>query len=135
MTRFEISSELAEAHAWKAVKLPSGDFLVATGYQADLQVFDPCGRRIASVRGPEDSRPWFYCYFRELPEGKMLVVNWQGHGPGHGDEGEQLLVFSDGGDGGAGEWSYLGGWRPGAAGGFSSIQAALPIFLVSDLPS
>ncbi len=122
LSRFEISTALAEPHAWKAVKSISGgsapgEFFVASGYQAELQVFDSEGRHIRSIRSPEETRPFFYCDFCELPGGNLLVVNWQGHGPDQGDKGEQLLVFSPGGG------KYLGGWRPGK-GLFSSIQAA-----------
>jgi hypothetical protein len=39
-------------------------------------------------------RPFFYAMFQLLPNGHVVLANWQGHGPGFGSSGVQLLEFN-----------------------------------------
>jgi hypothetical protein len=47
---------------------------------------------------PEEVAPFFYASYERLPDGRLLVANWQGHGPDNGAKGRQLLEFSQDGE-------------------------------------
>jgi hypothetical protein len=84
-------------HAWKAVRLPNGHLFASAGYGAFLVELDATGsivRRIgAKDETPAAVNPVFYATFQLLPNGHVVVANWQAHGPGHGASGVQLLEF------------------------------------------
>ena len=84
-------------HAWKALRLPSGNTLASGGYGAFMVEFAPDGRIVRRFGGaadvPAEVHPYFYGTFQLLPGGHVAVANWQGHGPGHGGSGVQLLEF------------------------------------------
>ncbi len=80
-----------EAHAWKALRLPSGETVVATGYEASLQFFDSSQEFVRRIRGPSTVTPNFYCDFQILTNGNYLITNWQGHGTGNGNLGHQIV--------------------------------------------
>lgn len=88
-------------HAWKAVRLPNGHTLASAGYGAFMVEFDPDGAVVRTFgrkdRVPERIRPFFYAMFQLLPDGDVVVANWQDHGPGHGASGVQLLEFDPAG--------------------------------------
>jgi hypothetical protein len=85
-------------HAWKALRLPNGNLLVSAGYGAFLVELDPNGKIVRKFGGkeqvPENVRPFFYAMFQLLPNGHVVLANWQGHGPGFGSSGVQLLEFN-----------------------------------------
>ncbi|HEU5397159.1 MAG TPA: hypothetical protein VFV81_08320 [Verrucomicrobiae bacterium] len=89
-------------HAWKAVRLPNDHLLVSAGYGAFLVELDPDGkvrRQIGRKKSvPAEVHPFFYAMFQLLPNGNIVLANWQGHGEGHGTEGVQLLEFNPRGD-------------------------------------
>jgi hypothetical protein len=84
-------------HAWKALRLPNGDTFASAGYGAFLVELDPAGKIVRKFGGKEDTpaavKAGFYATFQLLPNGDVVVANWQGHGPGHGASGVQLLEF------------------------------------------
>jgi hypothetical protein len=84
-------------HAWKAERLADGTTLVAAGYGAYMAVFDANGKLVRRFGGAEELpapvAPFFYASYAFLPDGGLLVANWQGHGPDNGHKGEQLLRF------------------------------------------
>jgi len=84
-------------HAWKAVRLPNGDTFASAGYGAFLVELDAVGKIVrkfgAKGETPEAVNTNFYATFQLLPNGDVVVANWQGHGPGHGHSGVQLLEF------------------------------------------
>ena len=85
-------------HAWKAVRLASGHLIVSAGYGAFLVELDASGK-IVRTFGRKDSvppevNPFFYAMFQLLPNGHVVLANWQGHGDSHGKEGVQLLEFN-----------------------------------------
>jgi hypothetical protein len=84
-------------HAWKSVRLPNGNLLVSAGYGAFVVELDPQGQTVRQFGGkdqvPESARPFFYAMFQLLPNGHVVLANWQGHGPGFGHSGTQLLEF------------------------------------------
>jgi hypothetical protein len=61
--------------------------------------FAPDGRIVRRFGGagqvPPDISPHFYGTFQLLENGDVVVPNWQGHGPGHGAAGVQLIEFNE----------------------------------------
>jgi hypothetical protein len=94
-------------HAWKAQRFADGSTLVSAGYGAFMARFDAERRLVQNFGGkdqvPPDIAPNFYATFQVLPDGRILVANWEGHGPDNGHKGRQLLEFSPSGD-------FLGSW-------------------------
>jgi hypothetical protein len=90
-----------QGHAWKAVRLPNGNTLASAGYGAFMAELDPLGklvRRFGSASEvPAAVKASFYATFQLLPNGDVVVANWQGHGPGHGNSGIQLLEYDKAG--------------------------------------
>ncbi len=88
-------------HAWKALRLPDGHQLVSAGYGAFMVKLDAAGNEVRRFgqkgRVPEAVNPFFYAMFQLLEDGHVVVANWQGHGPGFGDSGVQLLEFDEDG--------------------------------------
>lgn len=86
-------------HAWKAVRLPNGHTLASAGYGAFFVDLDANGRVTekfgAKDQMPPATNPNFYAMFQLLPNGHIVFANWQGHGPGHGASGVQLLEFDE----------------------------------------
>lgn len=89
-------------HAWKAVRRASGNTLVSAGYGAFLVELDAAGTVVRKFGGkdrvPAEVNPFFYAMFQLLPNGHIVLANWQGHGEGHGAQGVQLLEFDSAGD-------------------------------------
>jgi hypothetical protein len=84
-------------HAWKAVRLPNGHTLASAGYGGFMVELDQA-RNIVRKFGGKDQVPAainssFFATFQLLANGDVVVCNWQGHGPTHGNEGIQLLEF------------------------------------------
>jgi hypothetical protein len=105
-------------HAWMALRLANGDTLMSAGYGTSVpprpggtsfmvQV-DASGktvRRFGAVGDvPTRIHPYFYAMFQMLPDGDIVVANWQGHRAGHNNEGVQLVEF-DPADNIVWEWS------------------------------
>jgi len=107
-------------HAWKAERRADGSTLVSAGYGAFMAVFDSAGECVrrfgTAAEVPAAVAPYFYASFEQLDDGRLLVANWQGHGPGNGAKGGQLLEF--GADG-----HLQGSWSAGEA--ISSLQGIL----------
>lgn len=85
-------------HAWQSQRLEDGRTLVSAGYGAFMVYFDADGN-IEKTFGrkdelPPEIEPFFYASFRFVPDGSLLVANWEGHGPDNGDKGRQLLRFT-----------------------------------------
>lgn len=107
-------------HAWKSVRLPNGNLLVSAGYGAFMVELHPDGQVIRKFGTreelPESVRPFFYAMFQVLPNGNVVLANWQGHGEGFGGSGVQLLEFDAAG---ALVWSWSDSSR------ISSLQGLL----------
>jgi hypothetical protein len=86
-------------HAWKAVRLPNGHTLASAGYGAFMVELDAQGavaRRFAAQASmPPAVNANFYAMFQLLPNGHIVLANWQQHGPGHGHEGVQLFELDE----------------------------------------
>jgi hypothetical protein len=89
-------------HAWKSLRLPNGNLMVTAGYGAFVVELDANGKILRKFGGkesvPEKVRPFFYAMFQPLPNGNVVLANWQGHGPGFGNSGVQLLEFNHAGE-------------------------------------
>jgi len=89
-------------HAWKSLRLPNGNLIVTAGYGAFVVELDADGKVLRKFGGkesvPEKVRPFFYAMFQLLQNGNMVLANWQGHGPGFGNFGVQLLEFNPTGE-------------------------------------
>lgn len=89
-------------HAWKSLRLPNGNLIVTAGYGAFVVELGPNGNILRKFGGkesvPEKVRPFFYAMFQLLPNGNVALANWQGHGPGFGNSGVQLLEFNRAGE-------------------------------------
>jgi hypothetical protein len=89
-------------HAWKALRLPNGNLIVTAGYGAFVVELDVNGKILRKFGGkeqvPENVRPFFYAMFQLLRNGNLVLANWQGHGPGFGNSGVQLLEFNPAGE-------------------------------------
>ncbi|HEY1719181.1 MAG TPA: hypothetical protein VGH42_12935 [Verrucomicrobiae bacterium] len=85
-------------HAWKSLRLPNGNLIISAAYGAFLVELDPNGKIIRKFGGkesvPPEVNPFFYAMFQLLPNGNILLANWQGHGENHGAKGIQLLEFN-----------------------------------------
>jgi len=85
-------------HAWKSLRLPNGNLIVTAGYGAFVVELDASGTILRKFGGkdavPEEMRPCFYAMFQLLPNGNIVLANWQGHGSGLGNSGVQLLEFN-----------------------------------------
>ena len=82
-------------NSWKAVRLADGRTLASAGYGAFMVELDARGsvlRRFATKDDlPAAVNANFYATFQLLPNGHIVLANWQGHGPGHGAKGVQLF--------------------------------------------
>jgi len=89
-------------HAWKALRRSNGNLVITAGYGAFLVELDPAGNILRQFGGkeqvPEAVRPFFYAMFQMLPNDHVVLANWQGHGPGFGRSGVQLLEFNPAGE-------------------------------------
>jgi hypothetical protein len=109
-------------HTWKAERRADGSTWVSAGYGAFMAVFDADGRLVhrfgAGGEVPAEVAPFFYATHSLLADGALLVANWQGHGPGNGGKGAQLLQFSHDGE-------LCATWS--APEHISSLQGILPV--------
>lgn len=107
-------------HAWKAQHMAGGGTLVSAGYGAFMARFDAQGTLMHTFGTAEELgepvAPFFYASFQQLPNGRLAVANWQGHGPDNGAKGRQLLEFDAGG-------RLLGAWSDPEL--ISSLQGIL----------
>lgn len=87
----------AMPHAWEALRLASGDVLIAGGYAASLQIFGPDEQLKQTITGGDGALPSFFADVQVMPGGSYVVANWQGHGTDLGDQGLQVLEYDSSG--------------------------------------
>jgi hypothetical protein len=78
------------------LRLPNGNTWVSTGYGKTLALLNrekSVLKTFPSSPLPAEAKANFFADFQILPNGHLVVANWQAHGTGHGDEGNQLLEF------------------------------------------
>jgi hypothetical protein len=88
-------------HAWKAERQADGTTLVSGGYGATLVRFSATAEILVTMGGkdslPPEVEPNFFASFDIGPDKTLVVANWQGHGPGNGKKGRQLVCFDQNG--------------------------------------
>ena len=67
------------SHVWQALRVPSGQTVVSTGYGASLSIFGADGTLGRVITGPADVIPNQFVGFQILDNGNFVVANWQGH--------------------------------------------------------
>lgn len=82
---------------YEAQRAPDRTVWATTGYDAALVQIDGEGKVVRRISGPAEIVPNFYSGFRILPSGNILLTNWQGHGPGNGTKGVQLIEYDPAG--------------------------------------
>jgi hypothetical protein len=84
-------------HMWKAMRLPDKHIIASAGYGAFMVELDQDGKVVrkwgAKGQVPDEVISNFAAMFQLLPNGNVVLANWQGHGPGHGNSGVQLLEY------------------------------------------
>lgn len=115
--RAKIKGERKKLNTWQAVRLANGQLVVSTGYGGNLQIIGTDGNLVKAISGPAEITPNFYAGFQILSNGNFVVTNWQGHGPGHGDKGNQLLEYTPNGE-------LVWSWKQDPT-KFSSLQGVL----------
>jgi hypothetical protein len=106
-----------QPHAWQPVRLANGQTLVSGGYSGNIQIFAADGKLLRTIGGPDDVKPNFYSGHHILPNGHIVVTNWQGHGPNNGALGTQLLEYDQDG-------KLVWSWKQDPA-RFSSLHAVI----------
>jgi len=90
----------ANKHMWKLVRRNNGNIFLSGGYGAFLAEVNSNGALVGTIGAapqPTGVNPFFYAMFQIMASGNVVVANWQGHGPGHGASGVQLLEFTPAG--------------------------------------
>lgn len=87
---------------YQAVRLANGNTLATNGYGKALYEINSSGtvRKTyggATQPGADSIVPNFYCGFQVLKNKHIVVANWEGHGPGHGGTGIQVLEYDTAG--------------------------------------
>jgi hypothetical protein len=67
------------SHVWQALRIPSGETVVSTGYAASLEVYGQDGSLERTITGPVSVTPNQFVGFQILPNGNFVVANWLGH--------------------------------------------------------
>jgi len=84
-------------HIYKAVRLPNGNTLLASGYGAFLVEMAPDGAWIRTFgRDPEQkvNYPQFFADFQLLANGNIVIANWMGHKREDSRKGQQLVEYT-----------------------------------------
>ena len=89
----------ANKHMWKAERLDNGHIFFSGGYGAFMAEMDTAGnfiRTIGEAPQPAGVNPFFYAMWQWLPNGDIVVANWQNHGAGHDTAGKvhELIEFN-----------------------------------------
>jgi hypothetical protein len=106
-----------QPHAWQPTRFANGQTLVSGGYAGNIQLFAADGKLIRTISGPDEIKPNFYSGYHILPNGNIVVTNWQGHGANNGALGTQLLEYDL-------EGKLVWSWKQDAT-RFSSLHAVI----------
>jgi hypothetical protein len=107
----------ADPHAWEALRIASGDVLVAAGYAAGLEIFGPDQKLKQTITGGDGVEPYFFSDVQVMPGGTYVVANWEGHGTGNGGKGLQVVEYDSAG-------KLVWSWKQDAA-FVSSLQGVI----------
>jgi hypothetical protein len=80
-------------------KWNDGDTLLCTAFGSSCDVIDKTSHKVTFRFGTKQMAnagmfsPNFFSEFEILPNGNIFTANWQGHGPGNGTHGIQVIEF------------------------------------------
>jgi hypothetical protein len=107
-TLFRIPDDVPADSMLKALRIAPDRIAVSTGYAASLIIVDTTrGAVVQTIGGKAQAEPAglrralspnFFSGYQILPSGDYLIANWQGHGPTHGADGYQLLMYTPDGE-------------------------------------
>lgn len=83
-------------HTYMVLALSDGTYWAAAGYGATVQHLDSSGKLLQMLGGDEASaaaHPHFFASFQLLPNGHVVVTNWQGHKPEDSRKGNGVLEY------------------------------------------
>jgi hypothetical protein len=95
----------AGGEPYMALRLPNGNTLISSGYGAQMVLVGKDANVIKQFPTAADkngsdfwnkARPNFFGGFQILKNGNIVVANWEGHGPGNGNTGYQLIEIDSG---------------------------------------
>lgn len=89
-------------HVYQALRLPSGNMLVASGYGAAVVEIAADGKELRRFAVSDDDKArgvhtQFFAGMQVLPDASVVVCNWTGHQPQDSHKGPQLLQFDPNG--------------------------------------
>lgn len=111
---WEVTVPGTARHVWKALRLPNGNTVVATGYDKSLRIYDPQETLLQTITAPATVYPQLFADFRVMPSGNYFVVNSQADRTE--DRSIQLLEFSPTG---------VLVWQQKQPAGVDSLEAAI----------
>ncbi|NLE01349.1 MAG: hypothetical protein GX640_15895 [Fibrobacter sp.] len=96
----------AGGEPYMALRLPNGNTMISTGYGKQMVLAGKDGKVIKKFPTQNDinsnssfwnqAQPNFFAGFQILKNGNVVVSNWEGHGPGNGGKGFQLIEIDSG---------------------------------------
>ena len=103
-TLVQIPDDVPADSMLKALRIAPDRIVVSTGYAASLIIIDTARAAVVQTIGgkaqPDRAglrrplSPHFFSGYQILASGDILIANWQGHGPSHGPNGYQVLMYS-----------------------------------------
>jgi hypothetical protein len=91
-------------HIWEPLLMSDGNVMLATAFGSSLDVVDKTSHTVTKRYGTKLMpmaalfRPNFFAEFQILPNGNLIVANWQGGHGGGGGFGIQVIEFGPAGD-------------------------------------
>lgn len=91
-------------HTYNVMYVADNTIALSSGYGAQILIVDRTAKTVKTyIGGPNQPNatkinPHFYAGFQVLTNGNFVVTNWQNHGGGHGNEGIQLLEYTQSGE-------------------------------------
>jgi len=107
-------------HVWEALLMADGNTLLCTAFGSSCDVVDKTTHMVTKRYGGKNMpnaamyNPNFFSEYQILWNGNIITANWQGHGPGHGNVGIQVIEFDPQGN-------VVWSWKQDGA-RYSSIQ-------------
>ncbi|MBT3378191.1 MAG: hypothetical protein HN406_21470, partial [Lentisphaerae bacterium] len=84
-------------HIYKAVRLPNGNTMLASGYGAFIVEIAPDGewvRTLGRAPGQKVKSPKFFADFQILANGNVVIANWMGHKREDSRKGQQIVEYT-----------------------------------------
>jgi hypothetical protein len=91
-------------HIWEPLLMGDGNTILCTAFGKSCDIIDKnthmVTKRYGTATMPNAAMflPNFFAEFEILPNGNIIVANWQGHGTGNGSRGIQVIEFDPAGN-------------------------------------